>query len=749
MAPLPRVESVNRILDGVYRALIVHNHMYDLQVNGLRPLKGPKVDGGLLARALSDPYVGMFKDDNIQFVEDCTAAEIQKATSKFFGSMGPQDTALFYFSGHGRFKNGRFYLCARDTEADYLAMAVSNDTLNSIIDDSSARTKIIILDCCHSGAFKGFEDADAEKLWHDGRYVLMATSAIDLAEDSLVDGEPSPFTKVMVDGLLFGADDSDGDRRVSLDDLYNYLWSNISGSVRPGRKWEGSGAVVPIAKRAARDDEEPAQEPTPAADPTITAVPLASLASQAARPFLDETTSATTLNAQRVADFRKEMRHDLKERIPDALSAREFVQRAGLMREDLLTRAGALLFGDDPTCVCSTALVQCARYFGTDRSASVENLHIEGTLAEQLQGAHRFVLEKIQRGEAPTVDAVSQPIFDFSPLVLREVIANAIVHRDYSDTNMCVHVRVFDDRIEVSNPGPWQSPRLIDGETKTFDKLVSDSRRGNFLLTKVLSWMKLVEGEGAGVPRSIADSRRLGAPVPRASSEDGVVTVTIFPRPKQEPGKPRRPGTEDMTHVHRPGTFPTSGRPVVFSLEEGRRLESKITVRLSWDPEASPSTIVVHLAAFLVASDGQVPFGNPFYCVNHDNDRSKDGSTIRRGRRRHGAMIRDEVVTIDLGLVDEAVHAVRIVAYLQDPEPARDFFGQLVDCKVEVMQGYEESRVATDELNNDYFPGETAVLVGEIVRRGTGDWIYRAISAGYADLAEVGAEFGVTFIRGN
>ncbi len=64
---------------------------------------------------------------------------------------------------------------------------------------------------------------------------------------------------------------------------------------------------------------------------------------------------------------------------------------------------------------------------------------------------------------------------------------------------------------------------------------------------------------------------------------------------------------------------------------------------LSFRP--SPDDIVIHLAAFLVDADSKVPKGNPYYCVNHDNDRSKDGSTSRRGRRKHGHNIEDETIT--------------------------------------------------------------------------------------------------------
>ncbi len=66
------------------------------------------------------------------------------------------DLLLFYFSGHGMAENGQSYLLPRDVSLPILKYtALSMSDVREIINGSSARAKVIILDACHSGAAIG------------------------------------------------------------------------------------------------------------------------------------------------------------------------------------------------------------------------------------------------------------------------------------------------------------------------------------------------------------------------------------------------------------------------------------------------------------------------------------------------------------------------------------------------------------------------------------------------------------------
>ncbi|WP_330440919.1 HEAT repeat domain-containing protein [Micromonospora sp. NBC_00821] len=505
----------------MYRALLVCNSLYEADPK-LHALHGPRIDGRLLSAALTDDEMGVFASEHVSILFDASRAEIAEAANRFFSDAEPDDVLLFYFSGHGRSRNQKLYLCARDTTSSLLpGTAVSNDTLNDIIGDSLARAKVIVLDCCHSGAFKG-PVAVERLLAGKGRFVLTATAASETAADA--DGEdlPSPFTNALVDGLLHGADDKDGDGMVDLADLYEYLQAAVRGSSEPRHRFDGFGNV-PIARR-------PVSVAADLPDGRSEAERLSTPPEDSDHPFLDGTTTATVLSPRRVSRFRAAMRKDVGRSVPRRGSAADFMRAALLMREGRLTRAGALLFGEDPTAVVPTATVQCTHYHGPGKDAPMDKRTLGGTIPEQIKQARDFVAELARLGEVPTTGAaVTEPVYRYPMIAVREIIANALAHRDYQQREMCVHVRVFSDRIEVTSPGTWAGAELADDEQCPLSELRSESRQRNFWLAHVLSWNKLVESEGAGIPRAVADCRQQGAAGPIVARSGEAVTVKIFP----------------------------------------------------------------------------------------------------------------------------------------------------------------------------------------------------------------------------
>lgn len=68
----------------------------------------------------------------------------------------PDDLILLYYSGHGlQDEYDHLYLCAHDTRSNLLlSTAISDAEINSVMRSSAAKTFVVILDCCYSGAFK-------------------------------------------------------------------------------------------------------------------------------------------------------------------------------------------------------------------------------------------------------------------------------------------------------------------------------------------------------------------------------------------------------------------------------------------------------------------------------------------------------------------------------------------------------------------------------------------------------------------
>jgi predicted HTH transcriptional regulator len=249
--------------------------------------------------------------------------------------------------------------------------------------------------------------------------------------------------------------------------------------------------------------------------------------------FLDQLTDCVTFDFEDLDKFRRNLRRELTGRYPEGLTPWEFLDRAGLRRDGRLSRTGALLFARSSAAMLPMAIVKCTRYKGEDRSAERDTLTFDGSILAQIEGARQFVADRVQVGETPSADqARSVTLYEYPMVAVREIIANALVHRDYTAAESCAHVRLFSNRLEVSSPGTWLSRTLLAGPEYELAELEGQSIKRNFHLAHILSWTRLVEGEGSGIPSAIYDCQADESPAPTVRQEQGFVTVTLFKKPK-------------------------------------------------------------------------------------------------------------------------------------------------------------------------------------------------------------------------
>ncbi len=253
-------------------ALIIGNAIYEDPT--LARLNAPEADVRALAGLLGDAEVGQF--DSVRTLIDETESTTRRAIATFFARAGPDDLLLLYFSGHGVLDDqGRLYLAARDTQHDLpQGSAVPAAFITDGMDSSRSRRQVLILDCCHSGAFaRGARSASGAKAVTAatfegvgyGRAVLTATDATQYAwEGDAVIGaaENSVFTQHLIEGLRSGAADSDGDGDITLEELYEYVYARVVKQTprQTPRKWSYNqeGALI-----LARNPHPPAPRDVP------------------------------------------------------------------------------------------------------------------------------------------------------------------------------------------------------------------------------------------------------------------------------------------------------------------------------------------------------------------------------------------------------------------------------------------------------------------------------------------------------
>lgn len=144
------------------------------------------------------------------------------------------DLFLLYYSGHGKpNKSNILHLTTFDTVVAELATsAISMNRIYEILSEAKCRKIVIILDCCYSGAagqgFKGAVDDQLQQLNNArGTYLVTASTELQVAHESAAEGL-SLFTKHLIAGLETGEADKDGDGWVSMNELYDYVYSKVT-----------------------------------------------------------------------------------------------------------------------------------------------------------------------------------------------------------------------------------------------------------------------------------------------------------------------------------------------------------------------------------------------------------------------------------------------------------------------------------------------------------------------------------------
>lgn len=218
-------------------ALIIGNSRYE--DSSLSRLKAPDIDVQGLEEVLKAPDIGHF-DEVITLLNE-SGATVRKAIARFFDQRHRDDLLLLYFSGHGvKDEQGHLYLALRDTESRLLAgTAIETAFISGRMDRSFSKRQVLVLDCCHSGAFahgakaaQGVSVGTAEAFEGTGlgRVILTATDSTQYAwegDQVIGDAQNSLFTHFLIEGLKTGAADRDEDGVVTVDELYDYVREHV------------------------------------------------------------------------------------------------------------------------------------------------------------------------------------------------------------------------------------------------------------------------------------------------------------------------------------------------------------------------------------------------------------------------------------------------------------------------------------------------------------------------------------------
>jgi ATP-dependent DNA helicase RecG len=194
--------------------------------------------------------------------------------------------------------------------------------------------------------------------------------------------------------------------------------------------------------------------------------------------------------------------------------------------ERVPSNGGIILFGtaEARNRFFPAARVRCARFVGTDKAQILDRLDVEGTVLDGLDEVPRFIRRNTRM--AARIETVRrQDLPEYSATALREVLANAVAHADYSQRGMPLRVQIYDDRMEVENPGGWP----IGFSEEDFKEGISRIR--NPVIARTLHELGIIEGWGSGYERISAECGKDGYPLPEWREAGPVLRVRFTPHP--------------------------------------------------------------------------------------------------------------------------------------------------------------------------------------------------------------------------
>ncbi len=221
---------------------------------------------------------------------------------------------------------------------------------------------------------------------------------------------------------------------------------------------------------------------------------------------------------------------------PQTADVRQMLQSRGCLAGaggDLRpTIAGILLFGRDPQRWVPQVDLIAARFSGPTVTDAFVRQALRGNLLQQLRAVEVFLRDHLR--ETVSLDGMQSKRRPEYPLeAVRELVVNAVAHRDYSIAGDGIRLFVFSDRLEVHSPGRLPGP-------VTVENLLEARFSRNPVLVQVLADLGYIERLGYGIDRVVALAKEWGLRRPLFEELAGGFRVSLFGSAPQAPLTPRQ-----------------------------------------------------------------------------------------------------------------------------------------------------------------------------------------------------------------
>jgi predicted HTH transcriptional regulator len=186
-----------------------------------------------------------------------------------------------------------------------------------------------------------------------------------------------------------------------------------------------------------------------------------------------------------------------------------------------ITSLGAILFAKQLSTFGSLArkAFRVVRYRGTNRvETEYEKLGKRG-YAAGFEGLIAYINDHVPRNEV-LGQALRRDLRMYPERAIRELVANSIIHQDFAMTGTGPMVEIFDDRMEISNPGlPLIDPlRFIDHAPRSRNEMLADLMRR----------LGICEERGSGFDKVVFETEVFQLPAPDIRVDSTHTRIVLF-----------------------------------------------------------------------------------------------------------------------------------------------------------------------------------------------------------------------------
>jgi len=240
---------------------------------------------------------------------------------------------------------------------------------------------------------------------------------------------------------------------------------------------------------------------------------------QSQRIYFDEA-PCTNFNIKQDIDdeFFEEFRIDAQ--LSKTVNRKQIINNLRLLLPDgNMKNGGVLFFAKAPETFIDTAEIRCVAFEGINKTQIIDDKIFGGPLLKQYQQTMQWLKGKLNVRYKIEGSGPRKEIWEIPETAFKEAIINALSHRDYYDKGARTTIELFNNRVEISNPGGLTSAiKPAEFGTKSHSR--------NPLVFGLFERVDMVEKIGSGISR-INDAMKDAKLAKPVFITEGIFTVVF------------------------------------------------------------------------------------------------------------------------------------------------------------------------------------------------------------------------------